>query len=81
MTEYRIHRPHTARVHHAWRRHISTPQPVLSYAPGERFEGSLAELIAQARPQIERARQIGLLSFAPVKDSEPGDELDSPSSR
>ena len=68
MNEFACHLPGWERQHRPLRRRQCTPAPPSIFAATERFTGSLADLIAEARPQIERARQLGLLKFAEVTD-------------
>ena len=68
MNELTCHLPGWNNQHQTLYRRQSTPAPTSIFAATERFTGSLAGLFAEARPQIERARQLGLLKFAEVTD-------------
>ena len=68
MNELTCHLPGWSTEHRPLHRRQSTPAPTSIFTASERFTGSLAGLFAEARPQIERARQLGLLSFAEVTD-------------
>jgi len=68
MTELTCHLRGWDTEHRPLYRKQSTPAPTSIFAASERFTGSLADLIAEAAPQIERAKRLGLLSFAEVAD-------------
>ena len=68
MNELTCHLPGWNTEHRPLHRRQSAPAPPSIFTATERFTGSLAGLFAEARPQIERARQLGLLKFAPVTD-------------
>jgi hypothetical protein len=68
MEALTCHLPGWNNQHQTLYRRRSTPAPPSVFAATERFTGSLTDLFAEARPQIERARQLGLLKFAEVAD-------------
>ena len=70
MNELTCHLPGWSTEHRPLHRRQSAPAPPSVFTASERFTGSLAGLFAEARPQIERARQLGLLKFAEVTDDE-----------
>ena len=68
MEALTCHFPGWSTEHRPLHRRQPTPAPPSIFTASERFTGSLAGLFAEARPQIERARQLGLLKFAEVAD-------------
>ena len=70
MEALTCHLPGWNNQHQTLYRRQPTPAPPSIFAASERFIGCLADLIAEARPQIERARQLGLLKLAEVADDD-----------
>jgi len=68
MNELTCHLPGWNTERRPLYRRQSTPAPTSIFAASATDHFDLQQLIAEARPQIERARRLGLLSFAEVTD-------------
>lgn len=67
MHELTCHLPSWDTEHRPlYRRQSTPPTSIFAATATDRFD--LQQLIAEARPQIERARRLGLLKFAEVTD-------------
>ena len=68
MTELTCHLPGWNTEHRPLYRRQSTPPPPSIFAATAADHFDLQQLIRAARPQIERARRLGLLKFAEAAD-------------